>query len=620
MIRYTLDDNGRCAILLKKLNEEDILIKKEDFQAFYKYVLSDVDEFIVIDNHDALMMLEHEEGISLYGDVENYTCEDAYRKELISYLKAEGLIEKKKISFTTTPSLEKLLTTSKGKCESIKAIVKHEYESMGKDLRLLVLTDYIRKEYEKVIGTTEDVTSLGVIPFFEQLRRDIATKGTLRLGVLCGTIVIIPAEAKEALVSAIGESGKITFSAVGNLPESDYVKVNAVGDAHFLTAAVTDVFTQGYMQVLIGTKSLLGEGWDSPCINSLILASFVGSFMLSNQMRGRAIRVFKQNPEKSSNIWHLVCLNPWKEVMHAVDGEISDDYSLLEHRMEHFLGLHYEDDVIENGIARLSIINEPFDEANVEVMNRQMLELSGQRTQLKERWNRSLSLHNNMDIVEETEVEEARVPSTVFTENLTALIGAAVAFIIVLILWIVIAIKGGETGLLTLLLIGIGGYALKRLPIVLRLFDAKKRLHAFGSGIRKALLTLHLMENGNSRVVVESEGTSQQMYLSGGTGRDKALFTKCVNEFFGEIENQRYLLVRAGKLRGQYDFYAVPECFGKRKEDVQLFYDCIKPYMGNYDLVYTRNENGRKVLLEARMKSIANKKQDTKARKRVKSF
>lgn len=71
MIRYTLDDNGRCAILLKKLNEEDILIKKEDFQAFYKYVLSDVDEFIVIDNHDALMMLEHEEGISLYGDVEN---------------------------------------------------------------------------------------------------------------------------------------------------------------------------------------------------------------------------------------------------------------------------------------------------------------------------------------------------------------------------------------------------------------------------------------------------------------------------------------------------------------------------------------------------------------------
>ena len=62
--------------------------------------------------------------------------------------------------------------------------------------------------------------------------------------------------------------------------------------------------------MLVGTKSLLGEGWDSPCINSLILASFVGSFMLSNQMRGRAIRIFKDDPNKVSNIWHLVTLEP----------------------------------------------------------------------------------------------------------------------------------------------------------------------------------------------------------------------------------------------------------------------------------------------------------------------
>ena len=544
----------------------------------------------------------------LYSDTENYTCEEAYRKELISYLKAEGLIEKKKISFTTTPSLEKLLTTSKGKCESIKAIVKHEYESTGKALRLLVLTDYIRKEYEKAIGTTEDVTSLGVIPFFEQLRRTLGENGTLRLGVLCGTIVIIPAEAKEALVEAVGESGKITFSKVGNLPETDYVKVNAVGDAHFLTGAVTTVFTQGYMQVLIGTKSLLGEGWDSPCINSLILASFVGSFMLSNQMRGRAIRVFKQDPEKSSNIWHLVCLNPWNDVKKATDGEISDDYSLLERRMEHFLGLHYEDDVIENGISRLSIIKEPFDEANVEIMNRQMLEISGQRALLKDRWNRSLALHKKMDIVEETEVAQTSVPKTVFTENLTALVFAIILFVAVLILRGIVALKGGATGIFTVLLVVIAGYALTKLPMVVRLFDAKKRLYAFGNGIRKALVSSQLMESSSSRVVVESDGTSQQMYLSGGTGRDKALFTKCVNEFFGEIENQRYLLVKSGKLKGRYDFYAVPEVFAKRKEDVERFYNCIKAYMGKYDLVYTRSEAGRKTLLEARMKNLEKKR------------
>lgn len=552
----------------------------------------------------------------LYEDIENYTCDELYRKDLISYLKAEGVIEKKKVSFTTTPSIEKLLTTSKGKCESIKDIVAHEYQADGKELRLLVLTDYIRKEYEKALGTDADVVSLGVIPFFEQLRRSVGTQTDLRLGVLCGTIVIIPAEAKDALVEVVGDSGKITFSKIGNLSEEDYVKVNVVGDAHFLTGAVTEIFTQGYMQVLIGTKSLLGEGWDSPCINSLILASFVGSFMLSNQMRGRAIRVFKQNPEKTSNIWHLVCLSPWGK-----DGaEMSEDYALLERRMEHFLGLHYTENLIENGMDRLSVIVPPFDESNVATINQKMLELSGERASLKDRWNQALTLHKKMDIVEETAVAQTSVPKTVFKESLRGLIVAAVVFVVLLIAKSVFAGSFLE-GLVKLGLVMDGVYALTKLPKFLQLLNAEKRLFAFGSGIRKALLKLGLLESSASKVKVEGKGLEMQaVYLSGGTGRDKTLFTKCVNEFFGQIENQRYLLVRSSKLRGAYDFYAVPECFAKRKEDATLFYECIKPYMGNYELVYTRSEGGRQVLLEGRMKALANKKDKTKSYKRVKDF
>lgn len=556
----------------------------------------------------------------LYEDVENYTCDEEYRKELISYLKAEGVIEKKKVSFTTTPSIEKLLMTSKGKCESIKDIVAHEYKTDGKDLRLLVLTDYIRKEYEKALGADADVMSLGVIPFFEQLRRSVGTETDLRIGVLCGTIVIIPAEAKDALLAAVGDSGKITFSKIGNLSEEDYVKVNVVGDAHFLTGAVTDIFTQGCMQVLIGTKSLLGEGWDSPCINSLILASFVGSFMLSNQMRGRAIRVFKQNPEKTSNIWHLVCLSPWKEAGKEGGDEISEDYALLQRRMDHFLGLHYTEDIIENGIERLSVITPPFNEANVAKINQKMLELSGERVALKERWNRSLALHKKMDIVEETAVAEASVPKVVFKESLRGLIIAGVLLVVLLIVRAMC--KGTFLGVIaTIGLVADIIYALTKLPRFFQLMNAEKRLFAFGNGVRKALLKLGLMESAKSKVKVEGKGLEMQtVYLSGGTGRDKTLFTKCINELFGQIEDQRYLLVRSSKLRGAYDFYAVPECFAKRKEDATLFYECIKPYMGKYELVYTRSENGRQVLLEARMKTLTNQKNKTKSYKRVKDY
>ena len=556
----------------------------------------------------------------LYEDVESYTCEENYRKEMISYLKTEGVIEKKKVSFTTTPSIEKLLMTSKGKCESIKDIIAHEYKTDGKQLRLLVLTDYIRKEYEKAIGTDADVMSLGVIPFFEQIRRSVGTETDLRIGVLCGTIVVIPAEAKDALLAAVGDSGKVTFSKIGNLSEADYVKINVVGDSHFLTGAVTDIFTQGCMQVLIGTKSLLGEGWDSPCINSLILASFVGSFMLSNQMRGRAIRVFKQNPEKTSNIWHLVCLSPWKTAGQEKGDEISEDYALLQRRMDHFLGLHYTEDLIENGMDRLSVITPPFNEENVNRINQKMLELSGERALLKERWNRSLALHKRMDIAEETAVAETAVPKAVFKESLRGLVIAAVLFVVLLIVRAMFK-ESFLSVLVNLAIVADGIYALTKLPKFVQLMSAEKRLFAFGNGVRKALLKLGLMESSKSRVKVEGKGLEMQtIYLSGGTGRDKSLFTKCIKELLGQIEDQRYLLIRRSKIRGAYDFYAVPECFAKRKEDATMFYECIKPYMGNYELVYTRSESGRQVLLEARVKALANKKNKTKSYKRVKDF
>lgn len=315
---------------------------------------------------------------------------------------------------SNTEQSRKLLASSIGKANSIRNIVSHEYASMGKKLRLLVLTDYIKKEYERAVGDeTQDVNALGVLPFFEQLRRAFDADG-LKLGVLCGTLVVIPAAAKNALLAAVGDEGRITFSTISSLPETEYLSVKAVGNAHFLTGAVTDIFSAGHMQVLIGTKSLLGEGWDSPCINSLILASFVGSFMLSNQMRGRAIRIFKDNPNKTSNIWHLVCLNPRQGLKSTIGtsdtDEISEDLSLLKRRMEHFQGLHYTKNTIESGIERLDIITPilkgKYTEATVAEINEKTLALSEQRDQLLERWKKALAIYKKPQL--KTEDEQKR--------------------------------------------------------------------------------------------------------------------------------------------------------------------------------------------------------------------
>ena len=548
----------------------------------------------------------------LYDDADSYMCDKTYREMLTDQLKAQGLIEKRKVVMTKSAAIEKLLTNSLGKCNSIRDIVFHEYQTTGDALRLLVLTDYIRKEYEKSLGNEEsDVKALGVLPFFEMLRRENAKKGGhVRFGVLCGTIVIIPAEAREALEREVADCGKVTFSKVGNLEESDYLKVTAVGDAHFLTGAVTNIFAQGAMQVLIGTKSLLGEGWDSPCINSLVLASFVGSFMLSNQMRGRAIRVWREEPDKTSNIWHLVCLKPWNEVQKNPEDGISEDYTLLERRMEHFLGLHYTEDTIENGMDRMPIVKPPFNKMNVDSINKKMLAMSGQRASLKERWDRSL------------EVADKFVTSVVFWDAIRTMILAGIAMLagVILAAGIAKATKSPMLSAIGLVLIVCGIAAgMIRFPKAFMLGSPLRRLKVFGNGIRKALELQNLMEEPHSKVVTENAGPDiHTVYLSGGSGRDKALFAQCINEFFAAIDNQRYLLVKAKGHRGLDGFYAVPECFAKRKEDAQNFAQCMKPYIGNYELVYTRNESGRALLLEGRVRALANREERCISRKKVK--
>lgn len=570
----------------------------------------------------------------LYDDADSYACGEEYPEELERELKAQGLIEKKKVALIASEAIEKMLISSKGKCKSIEAIVKSEYKSMGEKLRLLVLTDYIRKEYEKAIGDPDsDVTSLGVLPFFEQLRRltekddaqgtDVHTASadeargakeddlsSLRIGVLCGSIVIIPAEAKEALIAAIRDAGKVNFSSVGNLAESDYVKVVAIGDNHFLTQAVTDIFTQGYMQVLIGTKSLLGEGWDSPCINSLILASFVGAYMLSNQMRGRAIRVFRDVPDKTSNIWHLICLIPdgILQKLHYAEPEgaendtdsLGRDFSTMSRRMENFLGLHYEQDVIENGMERLSIIKEPYNKEHVDQMNAQMLALSQERNQLKARWDRSLNKAKKMEVVDETSVPEKNITATQANRSKLrlGLAGAGTAAGVLLSFtplgWI-----GGAAAACC------GIYGLGNLHKVRKMNTPQDRLKAIGEGVFLCLGRQNLLDTKDASVCVE-EGKNgrQSVYLNGGTGKDRLLFAQCIREFFSAINNQRYLLVKNGRHDGVDGFYCVPECFARKREDAELFYSYIKPYIGKYELVYTRNEKGKELLLEGRMRYI----------------
>jgi hypothetical protein len=74
------------------------------------------------------------------------------------------------------------------------------------------------------------------------------------------------------------------------------------------------------------------------------------------------------------------------------------------------------------------------------------------------------------------------------------------------------------------------------------------------------------------------------------------------------VDNPRYLLVRKSQLFDvirQQDYHAVPQLIGNRKAAAERFARLWTDQVGKCDLIYTRSPEGRKVLLKARVCSLA---------------
>ena len=560
-----------------------------------------------------------------------YDLSEEALKELKSELKSLGLIDRKQVQLCRNKKIDQLLNQSLGKLNAVRDIFKAEHETLGSELRQLILTDFIRKDFEAHLGNPEiQYSQLGVLPYFEVLRRELEEQQLdVPVAVLTGSLVIIPSGVKSRLEAVFG-ADKITFQTVGQLDEKDYVKVRLVGSQHDLVSAVTQLFQEGQIHVVIGTKSLLGEGWDAPCVNSLILASFVGSFMLSNQMRGRAIRIWPENPNKTSSVWHLVSINlAEKKLFKKEEGEEdlpigidSPDMELLQRRMKQFLGLHYNENTIESGVDRLDLGNIEFTKKNLTKLNQETISRSRNREELKERWNESLPLLEDMEVASEVQVDKAFLPTVLLTDARKILTYAQAIVLTELIVYLFLDFAKRPSQLLY----PVGILSLIVLNIVwLRYFLYKspyKRLELFAEAVRKALLASgHLQtQNCKARVVRGDKDSIQtSTYLKGGTLREKELFAQALSEFFAPIENQRYILRAETWVNDQTKYFAVPSMFDKRKEDVVAFVSNIEKYIGKYEIIYTRNVEGRHILLDARLNALGNKQERTFSKKKVTS-
>lgn len=542
------------------------------------------------------------------------------REKLRARLAEDGLIEKKKVCIVSTDKINKMLISSIGKLQSINAIVAEEARAMGDKLRMLILTDYIKKDMLKSIGTDEALGTMGTVPIFESIRRSVGN-GT-RIALLSGSLVILPSSAAVEVITLAAEDGVKCSARPLNAP--GYSEITFSGSNKSRVAVLTEAFGRGCFNVLIGTKSLLGEGWDSPCINSLILASFVGSFMLSNQMRGRAIRTDKNVPDKASSIWHLVTVEPEFEqsgekiTLSCADSDTvsGSDYATCRRRFTCFLGPSYEREVIESGIERLEIIRPPYDKKGIESINAQMLSLSSDRSGMTAKWLNALGGSTHQEVLDVVSVPGNFIPASFFAAIKTAaIVTGAVTLALLIAVFIV-----GSTALKVLLALAAGVSAvffIKKLVRFLKAGTPEKASGRAAQAVLKGLAEQKALESRKAKAFtqINPNGGELLIMLSDATVHEKRAFSQAMSELFSAIDDPRYLLIRSGN---DYGFsFACPNAFDSKKETAEMFAAYFSKTFGKCAAVYTRSDSGKDCLSKCRKKSFLNKRNITARSKKT---
>jgi hypothetical protein len=100
-------------------------------------------------------------------------------------------------------------------------------------------------------------------------------------------------------------------------------------------ALATRLLGEGLTRCLVGTRHLLGEGWDCPAVNVVLDLSGITASVTVNQVRGRGLRPDPADASKVASLWDVVGLAPgvpdgdrmWRELgarhrhTFGVDGE-----------------------------------------------------------------------------------------------------------------------------------------------------------------------------------------------------------------------------------------------------------------------------------------------------------
>lgn len=245
---------------------------------------ADLPTDLVVDDELRAPPTLHDRALALWA----YQPED---KAVLSGLRAAGFRVNKQGPVLVEDVASKGLASSSARVRGAIEVLAHEHRSRGDGLRALVVCD------RDVEG--ERLAARQVLRAFVQDARTDALDPILVTGSVFWIDDDLWGRVEERLPPLPWEAREGHHA----LDVRGWATADRV-------ALATRLLTEGLTRCLIGTRHLLGEGWDCPAVDCVIDLTGVTASVTVNQVRGRGLRPDPDDPSKVASLWEVVALAP----------------------------------------------------------------------------------------------------------------------------------------------------------------------------------------------------------------------------------------------------------------------------------------------------------------------
>ena len=463
----------------------------------------------------------------------------------------------------------RVMAYSSAKYDALVEILSAEMQVLGPDIRAVIVTDFEKTSATALVEGVLDDDAGGAIAAFRSLLKEESTD-RLNPVLMTGSTVLVDDDLCQIIMPRFEQwikERKLDIRLEEN-EKDGYYEIRGRGaqwKPRYYTEMITEMFQEGVTKCLIGTRGLLGEGWDASRINVLIDLTTVTTSMSINQLRGRSFRLDKHNPEKVANNWDIICLA--EEFSKGFD-----DYDRFKRKHSRLYGV-CDDSAIEKGVGH---VHAAFTEVRPEgisetldVFNEEMIRRARNRQRTRELW----KIGEPFNAVPREAIE--------------------------------MKMKEGFSG----------GWPILSVAFERPEWNDESLVLAIATAVSGALrATGHLKMT--AKVAAGNRGGGwMRAYLEDASKEESQIFTEAMEQVLGPLDNPRYMIPRQIKILSDNwvskllpeviakyfrrkkkklaMYHAVPKKLAQKKEDALIFQQYWNFEVSPGEVVYGYSEDGR---------------------------